>query len=136
MSLRNLEFATKVNQRDLGDKIISLFFTLDNRIFRHKFHSSFLCKEIVGDSIFEAPFFQNSASVLLCFPSKDNGLDVYVSSNQSELRSYLLLTETIDYETDIYLFSDDLKWCIRYVDEFYPDGSRMTFLYAQEHLIR
>lgn len=38
----------------------------------------------------------------------------------------------VDYETDIYLFSPDLNWCIRYIDEFNPDNSRMTFLYSNE----
>jgi hypothetical protein len=138
MSTRNLEFATEVNQNEVGDKIMSLFFTSNSRILEHRFHSPFLHKETVNNLIFDAPFFQNTTSIFVCFPSivgvKDV-LEVYISNDQSALRSYLLLDDTIDYETDIYLFSSDLKWCIRYIDEFYPNNSRMTFLYSNDQLI-
>lgn len=138
MSTRNLEFATKVDQKEVGDKITSLFFTSNSQIFEHRFHSPFLYTETVNTLIFDAPFFQNASSIFVCFPSivgvKDV-LEVHISNDQSALRSYLLLDDTIDYETDIYLFSSDLKWCIRYIDEFYPNNSRMTFLHSNEELI-
>lgn len=138
MSTRNLAFATKVEKEELGDRIMALFFTSDTRIFRHKFHSSFSYEATIDVSVFDTLFFQNTPSIFVCFPSivgKKELLEVYVSNDQSALRSYLLSEHTVDYETDIYLFSSDLKWCIRYIDEFNPDNSRMTFLYSDEELI-
>lgn len=132
---RNLEFAQEVSQSEAGDNLLALFFTGPSRIFRHKFTPSvFSCHETVNASIFDAPFFQKSATILVCFPCK-NGLEVYRSHRQSELRAYLFLEHTVDYGGDIYLFSDDLKWCICYIDEFYPDNSRMTFLHSDDELI-
>lgn len=135
MSTRNLVFATKVEQEELGDRIMALFFTSDARMIEHRFHSPFSQLETVNTLVFDEPFFRDSPSILVCFPTivgKKELLEVHVSNDQSALRSYLLSEHTVDYETDIYLFSPDLNRCIRYIDEFNPDNSRMTFLYSNE----
>jgi hypothetical protein len=134
MHSRNLPFAIPEKQEDTAEKILSLFFSNPSSVFRLRFHSPLPEKEIVDDSIFHEPFFQNASQVLVCFPNQV-GLEIYVSHDQNALRSYLLLEETIDSETDIYLISSDLNWCICYIDEFHPDNSRMTFLYSNEELI-
>lgn len=134
MIKRNLEFQKHPDQDLINREIESLFFTVKSRIFRHRFSSPFLQTHTVDTEVFSERFFLDSNEIFVAFPNGKD-LDIYLSKNQNDLRSYLLRNDTVDYETDIYLFSTDLSWCIRYIDEFYDDNSRMTFLHSNERLI-
>ena len=40
---------------------------------------------------------------------------------------YIFLEEVLDYETDMYLFNENVDWVIRIIDEFSDDKRVMIF---------
>ena len=40
---------------------------------------------------------------------------------------YVFLEEVLDYETDMYLFNENVDWVIRIIDEFSDDKRVMIF---------
>ncbi len=134
MTNRNTHFDKRVEDKSSLQKILDKFFSSTGKRIEHKFSSPYQHTNSTNHQVFELGWFLNEDEIFVCFPNGSNGLDVYLSKNQNNLTSFLTSEETIDFETDIYLFSKDFSWCIRYIDEFYPDGTRMTFYHSDVKL--
>ena len=63
--------------------------------------------------------------IFLLFEGKDKELWEVKAAHAIE---YIFLEEVLDYETDMYLFNENVNWVIRIIDEF-SDDKRVIIFY-------
>ena len=63
--------------------------------------------------------------IFLLFEGKDKELWEVKGGHAIE---YIFLEEVLDYETDMYLFDENVDWVIRIIDEF-SDDERVIIFY-------
>ena len=111
---------------DYTKNIIKLIF--DNDIEKHSLRDSFLYSNFKNATFLN---YQEAVSVItkqekvfLLFEGKDKELWQVKAVHAIE---YIFLEEVLDYETDMYLFNENVDWVIRIIDEFSDDKRVMIF---------
>ena len=111
---------------DYTKNIIKLIF--DNDIKKHSLRDSFLYSNFKNATFLN---YQEAVSVItkqekifLLFEGKDKELWEVKGVHAIE---YIFLEEVLDYETDMYLFNENVDWVIRIIDEFSEDKRVMIF---------
>jgi len=112
---------------DYTKNIIKLIF--DNDIEKHSLRDSFLYSNFKNATFLN---YQEAVSVItkqekvfLLFEGKDKELWKVKGVHAIE---YIFLEEVLDYETDMYLFDENVDWVIRIIDEF-SDDKRVIIFY-------
>ena len=109
------------------ENIIKLIF--NNDIKKHSLRDSFLYSNFKNATFLN---YQEAVSVItkqekifLLFEGKDKELWEVKGVHAIE---YIFLEEVLDYETDMYLFDENVDWVIRIIDEF-SDDERVIIFY-------
>lgn len=112
---------------DYTKNIIKLIFNDD--IKKHSLRDSFLYSNFKNATFLN---YQEAVSVItkqekifLLFEGKDKELWEVKGGHAIE---YIFLEEVLDYETDMYLFDENVDWVIRIIDEF-SDDERVIIFY-------
>lgn len=124
--MRNIKGTLLDMSSDYTKNIIKLIF--DNDIEKHSLRDSFLYSNFKNATFLN---YQEAISVitkqekiLLLFEGKDKELWEVKGVHAIE---YIFLEEVLDYETDMYLFDENVDWVIRIIDEFSDDKRVMIF---------
>ena len=125
--MRNIKGALLDITSDYTKNIIRLIF--DNDIEKHSLRDSFLYSNFKNATFLN---YQEVVSVItkqdkvfLLFEGKDKELWEVKGAHAIE---YIFLEEVLDYETDMYLFDENVNWVIRIIDEF-SDNERVIIFY-------
>ena len=126
--MRNIKGTLLDISSDYTKNIIKLIF--DNDIEKHSLRDSFLYSNFKNATFLN---YQEAVSVItkqekvfLLFEGKDKGLWEVKGVHAIE---YIFLEEVLDYETDMYLFNENVDWVIRIIDEFSDDERVIIFYY-------
>ena len=102
----------------------------NNDIKKHSLRDSFLYSNFKNATFLN---YQEAVSVItkqekvfLLFEGKDKELWEVKGAHAIE---YIFLEEVLDYETDMYLFNENVDWVIRIIDEFSDDKRVIIFYY-------
>ena len=124
--MRNIKGTLLEISSDYTKNIIKLIF--DNDIEKHSLRDSFLYSNFKNATFLN---YQEAVSVItkqekifLLFEGKDKELWEVKGVHAIE---YIFLEEVLDYETDMYLFDENVDWVIRIIDEFSDDERVMIF---------
>ena len=124
--MRNIKGTLLEMSSDYTKNIIKLIF--DNDIEKHSLRDSFLYSNFKNATFLN---YQEAVSVItkqekifLLFEGKDKELWEVKAAHAIE---YIFLEEVLDYETDMYLFDENVDWVIRIIDEFSDDKRVMIF---------
>ena len=124
--MRNIKGTLLEMSSDYTKNIIKLIF--DNDIEKHSLRDSFLYSNFKNATFLN---YQEAVSVItkqekifLLFEGKDKELWEVKAAHAIE---YIFLEEVLDYETDMYLFNENVNWVIRIIDEFSDDKRVMIF---------
>ena len=125
--MRNIKGTLLDISSDYTNNIIKLIF--DNDIEKHSLRDSFLYSNFKNATFLN---YQEAVSVItkqekifLLFEGKDKELWEVKAAHAIE---YIFLEEVLDYETDMYLFNENVNWVIRIIDEF-SDDKRVIIFY-------
>ena len=125
--MRNIKGTLLEMSSDYTKNIIKLIF--DNDIEKHSLRDSFLYSNFKNATFLN---YQEAVSVItkqekifLLFEGKDKELWEVKAAHAIE---YIFLEEVLDYETDMYLFNENVNWVIRIIDEF-SDDKRVIIFY-------
>ena len=124
--MRNIKGTLLDISSDYTKNIIKLIFNDD--IKKHSLRDSFLYSNFKNATFLN---YQEAVSVItkqekifLLFEGKDKELWEVKGVHAIE---YIFLEEVLDYETDMYLFNENVDWVIRIIDEFSDDKRVMIF---------
>ena len=124
--MRNIKGTLLDISSDYTKNIIKLIFNDD--IKKHSLRDSFLYSNFKNATFLN---YQEAVSVItkqekifLLFEGKDKELWEVKGVHAIE---YIFLEEVLDYETDMYLFDENVDWVIRIIDEFSDDKRVMIF---------
>ena len=124
--MRNIKGTLLEMSSDYTKDIIKLIF--DNDIEKHSLRDSFLYSNFKNATFFNyqdvVDVIAKQEKVFLLFEGKDKGLWEVKAAHAIE---YIFLEEVLDYETDMYLFDENVDWVIRIIDEFSDDKRVMIF---------
>ena len=125
--MRNIKGTLLDISSDYTKNIIKLIFNDD--IKKHSLRDSFLYSNFKNATFLN---YQEAVSVItkqekmfLLFEGKDKELWEVKAAHAIE---YIFLEEVLDYETDMYLFDENVDWVIRIIDEF-SDDERVIIFY-------
>ena len=125
--MRNIKGTLLDISSDYTKNIIKLIFNDD--IKKHSLRDSFLYSNFKNATFLN---YQEAVSVItklekifLLFEGKDKELWEVKGGHAIE---YIFLEEVLDYETDMYLFDENVDWVIRIIDEF-SDDERVIIFY-------
>ena len=125
--MRNIKGTLLDISSDYTKNIIKLIFNDD--IKKHSLRDSFLYSNFKNATFLN---YQEAVSVItkqekifLLFEGKDKELWEVKGVHAIE---YIFLEEVLDYETDMYLFDENVNWVIRIIDEF-SDNERVIIFY-------
>lgn len=125
--MRNIKGTLLDISSDYTKNIIKLIFNDD--IKKHSLRDSFLYSNFKNATFLN---YQEAVSVItkqekifLLFEGKDKELWEVKGGHAIE---YIFLEEVLDYETDMYLFDENVDWVIRIIDEF-SDDKRVIIFY-------
>ena len=125
--MRNIKGTLLDISSDYTKNIIKLIFNDD--IKKHSLRDSFLYSNFKNATFLN---YQEAVSVItkqekifLLFEGKDKELWEVKGVHAIE---YIFLEEVLDYETDMYLFDENVDWVIRLIDEF-SDDERVIIFY-------
>ncbi len=111
---------------DTTKNIIKLIF--DNDIEKHSLRDSFSYSNFKNATFFNyqdvVDVIAKQEKVFLLFEGKNKELWEVKAVHAIE---YIFLEEVLDYETDMYLFNENVDWVIRIIDEFSDDKRVMIF---------
>ena len=126
--MRNIKGTLLDISSDYTKNIIKLIF--DNDIEKHSLRDSFLYSNFKNATFLN---YQEAVSVItkqekvfLLFEGKDKELWEVKGAHAIE---YIFLEEVLAYETDMYLFDENVNWVIRIIDEFSDDKRVIIFYY-------
>ena len=126
--MRNIKGTLLDISSDYTKNIIKLIF--DNDIEKHSLRDSFSYSNFKNATFLN---YQEAVSVItkqekvfLLFEGKDKELWEVKGAHAIE---YIFLEEVLDYETDMYLFDENVNWVIRIIDEFSDDKRVIIFYY-------
>ena len=124
--MRNIKGTLLDISSDYTKNIIKLIFNDD--IKKHSLRDSFLYSNFKNATFLN---YQEAVSVItkqekifLLFEGKDKELWEVKGGHAIE---YIFLEEVLDYETDMYLFDENVDWVIRIIDEFSDDDRVIIF---------
>ena len=124
--MRNIKGTLLDMSSDYTKNIIKLIF--DNDIEKHSLRDSFLYSNFKNATFFNyqdvVDVIAKQGKVFLLFEGKDKELWEVKAAHVIE---YIFLEEVLDYETDMYLFDENVDWVIRIIDEFSDDKRVMIF---------
>ena len=125
--MRNIKGTLLDMCSDYTKNIIKLIF--DNDIEKHSLRDSFLYSNFKNATFFNyqdvVDVIAKQGKVFLLFEGKDKELWEVKAAHAIE---YIFLEEVLDYETDMYLFDENVDWVIRIIDEF-SDDKRVIIFY-------
>lgn len=126
--MRNIKGTLLDISSDYTKNIIKLIF--DNDIEKHSLRDSFSYSNFKNATFLN---YQEAVSVIteqekifLLFEGKNKELWEVKGVHAIE---YIFLEEVLDYETDMYLFNENVDWVIRIIDEFSDDKRVIIFYY-------
>ena len=118
--MRNIKGTLLDISSDYTKNIIKLIF--DNDIEKHSLRDSFLYSNFKNATFLNyqdvVDLITKQEKVFLLFEGKDKELWEVKAAHAIE---YIFLEEVLDYETDMYLFDENVDWVIRIIDEFSDD---------------
>ena len=124
--MRNIKGTLLDMSSDYTKNIIKLIF--DNDIEKYSLRDSFSYSNFKNATFFN---YQDVVDVIakqekdfLLFEGKNKELWEVKAVHAIE---YIFLEEVLDYETDMYLFNENVDWVIRIIDEFSDDKRVMIF---------
>jgi hypothetical protein len=124
--MRNIKGTLLDMSSDYTKNIIKLIF--DNDIEKHSLRDSFSYSNFKNATFFNyqdvVDVIAKQGKVFLLFEGKDKELWEVKAAHAIE---YIFLEEVLDYETDMYLFDENVDWVIRIIDEFSDDKRVMIF---------
>ena len=124
--MRNIKGTLLDMSSDYTKNIIKLIF--DNDIEKHSLRDSFLYSNFKNATFFNyqdvVDVIAKQEKVFLLFEGKNKELWEVKAVHAIE---YIFLEEVLDYETDMYLFNENVDWVIRIIDEFSDDKRVMIF---------
>ena len=124
--MRNIKGTLLDISSDYTKNIIKLIF--DNEIEKHSLRDSFSYSNFKNATFFiyqdVVDVIAKQEKVFLLFEGKDKELWQVKAVHAIE---YIFLEEVLDYETDMYLFNENVDWVIRIIDEFSDDKRVMIF---------
>ena len=125
--MRNIKGTLLDISSDKTKNIIKLIF--DSDIEKHSLRDSFSYSNFKNATFLN---YQEAVSIIteqekifLLFEGKDKELWEVKGVHAIE---YIFLEEVLDYETDMYLFDENVDWVIRIIDEF-SDDKRVIIFY-------
>jgi len=125
--MRNIKGTLLEISSDYTKNIIKLIF--DNDIEKHSLRDSFLYSNFKNTTFLNyqdvVDLITKQEKVFLLFEGKDKELWEVKAAHVIE---YIFLEEVLDYETDMYLFDENVDWVIRIIDEF-SDDKRVIIFY-------
>jgi len=125
--MRNIKGTLLDISSDYTKNIIKLIF--DNDIEKHSLRDSFLYSNFKNATFLNyqdvVDLITKQEKVFLLFEGKDKELWEVKATHAIE---YIFLEEVLDYETDMYLFDENVDWVIRIIDEF-SDDKRVIIFY-------
>lgn len=125
--MRNIKGSLLDISSDYTKNIIKLIF--DNDIEKHSLRDSFLYSNFKNATFLNyqdvVDLITKQEKVFLLFEGKDKELWEVEAAHAIE---YIFLEEVLDYETDMYLFDENVDWVIRIIDEF-SDDKRVIIFY-------
>lgn len=126
--MRNIKGTLLDISSDYTKDIIKLIF--DNDIEKHSLRDSFSYSNFKNATFLN---YQEAVSIIteqekvfLLFEGKNKELWEVKGVHAIE---YIFLEEVLDYETDMYLFDENVNWVIRIIDEFSDDKRVIIFYY-------
>ena len=126
--MRNIKGTLLDISSDYTKNIIKLIF--DNDIEKHSLRDSFLYSNFKNTTFLNyqdvVDLITKQEKVFLLFEGKDKELWEVKAAHVIE---YIFLEEVLDYETDMYLFDENVNWVIRIIDEFSDDKRVIIFYY-------
>ena len=124
--MRNIKGTLLDMSSDYTKNIIKLIF--DNDIQKHSLRDSFSYSNFKNATFFNyqdvIDVITKQEKVFLLFEGKNKELWEVKAVHAIE---YIFLEEVLDYETDMYLFNENVDWVIRIIDEFSDDKRVMIF---------
>ena len=124
--MRNIKGTLLDMSSDYTKNIIKLIF--DNDIEKYSLRDSFSYSNFKNATFFNyqdvVDVITKQENVFLLFEGKDKELWEVKAVHAIE---YIFLEEVLDYETDMYLFNENVDWVIRIIDEFSDDKRVMIF---------
>ena len=124
--MRNIKGTLLDISSDYTKNIIKLIF--DNEIEKHSLRDSFSYSNFKNATFFNyqdvVDVIAKQEKVFLLFEGKNKELWQVKGIQAIE---YVFLEEVLDYETDMYLFNENVDWVIRIIDEFSDDKRVMIF---------
>ena len=125
--MRNIKGSLLDISSDYTKNIIKLIF--DNDIEKHSLRDSFLYSNFKNATFLNyqdvVDLITKQEKVFLLFEGKNKELWEVKAAHAIE---YIFLEEVLDYETDMYLFDENVDWVIRIIDEF-SDDKRVIIFY-------
>ena len=125
--MRNIKGTLLDISSDYTKNIIKLIF--DNDIEKHSLRDSFLYSNFKNATFLNyqdvVDLITKQEKIFLLFEGKDKELWEVKAAHAIE---YIFLEEVLDYETDMYLFDENVDWVIRFIDEF-SDDKRVIIFY-------
>lgn len=125
--MRNIKGTLLDMSSDYTNNIIKLIF--DNDIEKHSLRDSFLYSNFKNATFLNyqdvVDLITKQEKIFLLFEGKDKELWEVKAAHAIE---YIFLEEVLDYETDMYLFDENVDWVIRIIDEF-SDDKRVIIFY-------
>ena len=126
--MRNIKGTLLDISSDTTKNIIKLIF--DSDIEKHSLRDSFSYSNFKNATFLN---YQQAVSIIteqekifLLFEGKNKELWEVKGVHTIE---YIFLEEVLDYETDMYLFNENVDWVIRIIDEFSDDKRVIIFYY-------
>lgn len=124
--MRNIKGTLLDMSSDYTKNIIKLIF--DNDIEKYSLRDSFSYSNFKNATFFNyqdvVDVIAKQEKVFLLFEGKNKELWEVKAVHAIE---YIFLEEVLDYETDMYLFNENVDWVIRIIDEFSDDKRVMIF---------
>ena len=124
--MRNIKGTLLDMSSDYTKNIIKLIF--DNDIEKYSLRDSFSYSNFKNATFFNyqdvVDVIAKQEKVFLLFEGKNKELWEVKAVHAIE---YIFLEEVLDYETDMYLFDENVDWVIRIIDEFSDDKRVMIF---------
>jgi len=125
--MRNIKGTLLDISSDYTKNIIKLIFNDD--IKKHSLRDSFSYSNFKNATFFNyqdvVDVIAKQEKVFLLFEGKNKELWEVKAVHAIE---YIFLEEVLDYETDMYLFDENVDWVIRIIDEF-SDDERVIIFY-------
>ena len=126
--MRNIKGILLDINSDTTENIIKLIF--NNDIKKHSLRDSFLYSNFKNATFLNyqdvVDLITKQEKVFLLFEGKDKEFWEVKGAHAIE---YIFLEEVLDYETDMYLFDENVNWVIRIIDEFSDDERVIIFYY-------